>query len=110
MPAKKKPPVEIDLKFPETFRVAWDYWKNYKKEQFRFTYKPIGEQEALKGLFEMAGGNEETAKNIIKQSIRNGWRGLFELKDNNGNQYIKTGKNYSHKPVITGEATGAGSL
>jgi hypothetical protein len=84
MPAKKKPPVEIDLKFPETFRIAWDYWKNFKKEQFRFTYKPIGEQAALEGLFEMAGGSEETAKAIIKQSIKNGWRGLFELKDNHG--------------------------
>lgn len=110
MPAKKKPPVQIDLKFPETFRIAWEYWKNFKKEQFRFTYKPIGEKAALEDLFEMAIGNEETAKAIIKQSIKNGWRGLFELKNNNGNQHTKTGKGYSHKPVITGTATGAGSL
>lgn len=29
---------------------------------------------------------------------------------NNGNQHAKTGKGYPHKPVITGTATGAGSL
>ncbi len=27
---------------------AWLYWKEYRKEQFRLTYKPMGEKAALK--------------------------------------------------------------
>lgn len=90
MPAKKKPPIEIKNPFPETFNVAWEYWKAFKKEQFRFTYKPMGENGALEDLWEISGGNEETAKQIIKQSIKNGWRGLFELKNGNGNNPKKS--------------------
>lgn len=73
-----------DQKFPspftENFIPAWDEWKAFKKEQFRFTYKPIGEKGALEALYELSAGNEQMAHLIIKQSIANGWRGLFDLK------------------------------
>jgi hypothetical protein len=64
----------------DRFMKAWDLWKEFKKEQFRFPYKPIGEQGALKNLGELSNGSEETAILIIHQSINNGWRGLFKLK------------------------------
>lgn len=59
----------------------WEIWKHYKHKQHRFKYKtPISEQAALKKLSELAGGNEETAMQIIEQSISNGWAGFFALK------------------------------
>ena len=70
----------------ERFIQVWDFWKKYKKEQFKFSYKPIGEQGALSKLHELSGGKLETAMMIIKQSIQNGWAGLFELKGDNKNK------------------------
>lgn len=64
----------------DQFMDAWALWKEFKKEQFRFTYKPIGEQGGLKDLAELSNGSEETAILIIHQSINKGWRGLFKLK------------------------------
>ena len=44
---------EIIMPFnSDTFRECWQLWKNYKKGQFNFRYKPIGEQVALKALGE----------------------------------------------------------
>ena len=70
----------------ERFSQVWEFWKKYKKEQFRFTYKNIGENGALAKLYDISGGKIETAMMIIKQSIQNGWQGLFELKGENKNQ------------------------
>ena len=64
----------------DEFIQVWEFWKKFKKEQFAFTYKPIGEQGALSSLYEKSGGKVETAMLIIKQSIQNGWKGFFELK------------------------------
>jgi len=62
------------------FSQIWEFWKKYKKEQFRFVYKEIGEQGALSKLSELSDGKLEIAMLIIKQSIQNGWSGLFTLK------------------------------
>lgn len=78
----KKQPKEIQSPFSADFTIAWDYWKKFKKEQFYFSYKPMGEQAALDDLWDISGHDESVAKLIIKQSIRKGWRGLFALKDN----------------------------
>lgn len=75
----KKPDFILTNPFPEEFIKAWNYWKIYKKEQFNFSYKPIGEQYAIDDLYELSEGNDNTAKLIIKQSISKGWRGLFAL-------------------------------
>jgi len=65
----------------EDFIKFWDIWKEFKKEQFRFVYKPIGEQAALKNLGELSLQNKEIAMKIIVQSISNGWKGFFVLKN-----------------------------
>jgi hypothetical protein len=57
--------------------------------------------------------NEEREKYpLSKKQIFAGFQRWFmnEKSFTNGNQHAKTGKGYSHKPVITGTATGAGSL
>jgi len=64
------------------FLKYWDYWKSFKKEQFKFIYKPIGEQGALKDLSELSKGKEKIAIKIIEQSICKGWKGFFEIKTN----------------------------
>jgi len=75
--------IENEIIYPfddEDFLKYWDIWRKFKKEQFKFIYKPIGEQAALKNLGELSHQNKETAMKIIVQSISNGWKGFFALK------------------------------
>ena len=90
--------LSVLMPFPsDSFKTEWQRWKDYKKAQFRFTYKSSdSEVTALKKLNELAGGNEATAKAIIEQSIANGWNGLFEPK------------NGTPKPIISGAPQSAG--
>jgi hypothetical protein len=60
---------------------AWLYWKEYRKEQFRISYKPMGEKAALKKLLRLSNNDKQKQLKIIEQSIENGWKGLFELKN-----------------------------
>ncbi|KKN13185.1 hypothetical protein LCGC14_1008830 [marine sediment metagenome] len=66
----------------EMFLNAWDLWKQYKSEQFKDKYKPIGEQATLTKLSRLSDGDMFLAIAIIQQSIENTWKGLFELKEN----------------------------
>lgn len=68
-----------DLRFAE----SWKLWTDFKKQQFQFTYKAIGEQGALKDLVDLSGGDMGKAIAIIHQSIKKGWKGFFELKTQN---------------------------
>lgn len=75
------PQVEFPWKGDEKFAEAWAMWKNYKKQEFKFTYKSaISEQAALKKLARVSNGDMQTALAIIMQSLENGWQGLFPLK------------------------------
>lgn len=89
---KKEPKQKIEILkenivFPfetETFKIQWQLWKSYKDKEYGFKFKsPISEQANLKKLSEMAGNDEKKAIAIIHQSIENGWKGFFELKNNN---------------------------
>ena len=74
---------EIIMPFnSDTFLECWQLWKNYKKEQFNFRYKPIGEQVALKALGEDSGNNEDLAIQMINRAMANGYRGIFPIKTN----------------------------
>lgn len=64
-------------------------WINYKKAQFNKTYKSDDSfMTFVKKLNQLSGGDFETAKAIIEQSIANTYQGIFELKktNQNGNQ------------------------
>lgn len=74
----------------------WDKWKDYKFNHFKFKYKTIqSEQAAFDSLLELSGKNLDIAKEIVKQSMANGWKGFFSLKNSqiqtvspqNGNKY-----------------------
>lgn len=72
--------------FSINFDFAWEQWRKFKKDQFRFVYKTIGsEQIAINELVKMSGENEKNAVDIIMASISNGWKGLFPLKEKNKN-------------------------
>lgn len=73
--------IKVELPWSKKeFVEAWKLWRQFKKQQFKFTYQPIGEQGALKDLADLSGGEMNTAIAIIHQSIKKGWRGFFELK------------------------------
>ena len=60
----------------------WQAWKEYKKQEHRFTYKKAStEQAALHQLQKLSNDNEKQAREIIHRSIANGWKGLFALPD-----------------------------
>lgn len=71
----------------------WDLWKEYKKNEHKFQYKSkISEQAALKKISELANNDEQTAIEIIEQSIANGYKGLFKLKENNNEKNQRNNK------------------
>jgi hypothetical protein len=88
----------------------WDEWKTYKKEQFNFQYKsPKSELMAINKLIGLSKSNEKEAICIVKQSIENGWAGLFELKTSksfsqtkprNGYKSLEARKTYTTDRII----------
>ena len=61
------------------FEIALDEFRQYRKEK----HNPLGEiaeKKLLKELDRLSGGNDETKIQILDQSIRNGWAGVFELR------------------------------
>jgi hypothetical protein len=73
----------ITNSFSEDFLKDWNSWIDYKKTNHKFTYKTIeSEQIAFNHLYKLSNENQSTARDIIHQSIANGYQGLFELKTN----------------------------
>jgi len=71
----------------DIIEVYWDKWKKYKKDEFNFKYKSdVSEQAAKTELLNLSGSNVETAIKIIEQSIANGWKGFFKLKNVDKNE------------------------
>jgi len=101
----EKKETQIPHPFSEKFIPRWEKWKAFKKEQFRFTYKPIGEEGALNKLYRLSGGNEDIAFEIIEEAIANGWKGFFELKNNNNGT---NPKGFAPKPTPTGNVPAGG--
>lgn len=86
--AKKFNPFEFVKNEPAESRELLERWLSYKQAEFGKTYKTEGSFKAfIKRLNEFSGGNFETAKAIIEQSIANCYQGIFELKKQyqNGN-------------------------
>jgi len=88
MPTRKKElPKNVINPFSDEFLKEWDLWKQYKMEEFKFKYKGvISEQAALMQLATLSEGKEDVAVLIIRQSMSNGWKGLFQKKQNKNNK------------------------
>lgn len=83
---RKEKEKEITMPFGEIFKSQWLIWKQYKLKEHKFGYKsPESEQSAINELIKLANGDEDISIKIITQSLSNGWKGFFELKQNGQN-------------------------
>ncbi len=68
------------IKYPFELNVeAWESWKDFRKKEYRKSYKNLGEKAAIKKLLKLSQSKEEQAL-ILEQSMENGWIGIFALK------------------------------
>lgn len=76
-----KDKIKNEITFPfdsEKFKFTWSKWLQYRKE-INHPYKsPLSQQAALKTL---SKHSEQTAIEMIEQSIANSWQGIFEIKN-----------------------------
>lgn len=79
----KEEPVILNFK-DDGSNQAWEAWKKYRKE----IRKPISPSTATMQLRKLGGRPPAERIAIIKQSIENGWTGLFEIKDGNKRKAI----------------------
>jgi len=69
------------LSFPNELNLeAWELWKEFRKKEYRKSYKVLGEKAAIGKLLKLAGDDKELQKEILLQSMENGWVGLFPIK------------------------------
>jgi hypothetical protein len=67
------------------FEPAIKCWLEYKAG-IKDTYKIQRSVDTMaRNLWKLAGGKPDVAMQIVEQSIGNNWKGLFELKNRNGN-------------------------
>ena len=68
------------IEYPFKLNVeAWESWKEFRKKEYRKSYKNLGEKAAIKKLLKLSTTKEEQAL-ILEQSMENGWIGIFALK------------------------------
>lgn len=80
---KESKQVIITNNFTEDFLKDWNEWIDYKKTNHNFDYKTLkSEQIAFNHLYKISNKNQNAAREIIIVSIANGYKGLFELKQN----------------------------
>ena len=85
-------PSELDS---EAFRTAWDRWTTHRKE-IRHPLTPTSVEMQLK---ELAGWGEERAIAAIEHSIKKGWQGIFEPKEDKKNaKHDQAGAIYNGQP------------
>ena len=79
---KSKIKIEVVSPFLEKeFLETWEIWKEERISNGSKKYTPRGEQGALHTIQKFSNNDYKTAIEIINQSIVNGWRGLFKLKE-----------------------------
>ena len=84
----------------ENFKKAFQLWIDYKKQQFNFRYKAIGLQGCLKDIGDLSGGDEGKAIELIHHAIKKGWKGIFQLTNNQNGKHINTASTASVRASI----------
>lgn len=100
---KEKPELNVSdfsgFDVPESALTAWLVWEQYKKSQFRQSYKTAESRNiAIEKLRRISGGKSKIALEIINESRSQLWSGLFELKQKNNN--VKQ----AHNPQIINQS------
>jgi uncharacterized protein YdaU (DUF1376 family) len=82
---------EVSLIFEsDSFRDGWENWKQYRKKEFNEKYKSVeSEQAAITHLVSVAEGDEQTAIDVMLQSMANGWKGFFPINERHETDYSK---------------------
>lgn len=76
---------------------AWSEWLSYKKET-KSPYKTErGEKAKVNELIKLSYGNQANQLLIVRQSIDNEWKGLFELKNKPVIQQSSQQQQYDHE-------------
>ena len=67
-------------------------WLTYKAHDLKFRYMTQSSLQACyRELVSKSGGDAVTAQKIVDQSVSNGWKGLFNLKQETQNEQIGNG-------------------
>lgn len=75
-------PVEIKLPWDtNTFKKAWQNWKEYLAEQHGIKISSRTEQKQLENLFKISDKDEKKAQAMIDYSISSFYRTLFKLDE-----------------------------
>jgi len=90
----KKPVYDLPFQTPK-FNEAWTTWLEHRKE----IKKPVTTQSAKMTLNKLATMDENQAIESINQSIRNGWIGIFPVKQD---QPRPTNEPFNHKAKRNG--------
>lgn len=73
------------------FFEKWSDWKKFKQVQHKFKYTSlISEEQSLKKLIKLSKGSFDNALEIVDEAMAQGWKGFFELKNNNNGQGVQT--------------------
>lgn len=85
---KRKVKEKLDLSFlPSEYKNLWIEWLDYKRE----LKDPYDTQRGMKAAFthlvNISGEDPAIARQIVDQSIREEWKGLFPLKDKKRNSF-----------------------
>lgn len=93
-----KPLFSLDFISDENFKKLFEEWLDYKRRVKHNSYKDQKQIElAYRKMYELGGGDVETCRAIVEQSIANNWQGLFELKTQSFNNQKTTAKNEQNK-------------
>ena len=75
---------ESELKEERTpLETSLDEFREYRK-QIGAKLTPLAEKKLINELDRLSGGNDSVKIRLLDQSIRNGWKGVFPLKDGHG--------------------------
>ena len=79
---KEKEKEKEKIPIPAELQEAMNLWLGYRQE-IKKPYKPIGLKECIRKIQEMSCNDSKRALAIVRQSIVNGWIGLFPIKEDN---------------------------
>ncbi len=82
---------------------AWKKWCTFRQKEYRQKYKQLGEAAAIKKLLKISSQDHQIQDQIIEQSMANGWKGLFPIKQEKKSSVKTTLENWQQAKKIINE-------